>query len=229
MYIVEREQLSENSGFYFYDLVGETEGLRQFAHNLGSTVLEAVSQGILKQNEAYHLLSNIQPVGRIARADISSLGKLIENETLTRDRIWTIMGTASDGNMSSSAFMQEFNDLEEFDLNGSEDIKWLTSDGLIASPTVEGDLETDVYDDIDSNYGEDSTESSISRELSLTTQAFQMELIRKQHGDPIVLSKREHTSLGVIDQSGRYQPVVTVLSDSHPAMQKPVTSDLLSR
>ncbi len=203
-----------------YEFVGEIGEVTRYKQNLASLALSAMKNNSVDGEQGHGFIRELQATNEVSGDDRILFHDLVRSSTdLQNDRARTLIKSAVLGQLTVNALWGELASLEEFfEPSGSDNLMWLTENGLDAF--LEGDeLKVNLNTDIADVHGKDSLEFKTAAELGLNAEAFQYELVREGSWQPKVLSDYIHNSLGRLDEDGKYEPVVTVLESNHPLRQ----------
>lgn len=220
MYVVERPSQELKPTDTVYHLIGSDEDTNRFRLNIAKVALaEAKIDGsrALYGDEIDFLLHFFRS-NRILAGHRSIFERLVEvSDELYSPMQEEIEQAKAAGILTNNEAESEKENRLLFHASGTgKDIIWLKPSGL------SGNFYNGTFRqwDLDDEEADVRTPEVVSlmKELDLTHDNSQYELIWDEQGRPKLLSDREHLSLGVVED-GTYRPVLTVLSEDHPVRQ----------
>ncbi len=183
------------------------------AHVLGAV---ATDEEAIEAYEAYRLIQNFVESSHIRAGDLKTFAAVYLSGSDAGD-IYNqgLIVAAVEGGHAPGEILKQLRASYAYEF-GDQSI--VDKDGLSIDIKRDGEFTLAEIDDLKVCSGADSPEVQTATELRLGTAAWQYELI-VDGKDVYFKTDRIHTSLGWISPDRTYEPVVTVLSEEHPARQ----------
>ncbi|CAN5162534.1 hypothetical protein BH09PAT3_BH09PAT3_3310 [soil metagenome] len=203
-------------------IIGNKKELKIFKANIGSLALAAETLQLTTVQDVSLLFTELDQ-GVVTGSSRQLLGIIAEQgTTLRRVRLEQVVQTAADGMLDSMSVLKEHQRLAEFELDAREvdqDHAWFTVDGINGRLNDNGAIEPEIYTD---GFEHDTVELARITESPINAFGFQHEMTWDRHsGKPQFTNELTgHYSYGVLEDTGKYTPVVTMLSESHEVMQR---------
>lgn len=206
-----------------YNLIGDDEELRRAHRQLTSLAIAAMEESDITADEAAELLRRTESASPITvfKDSASAFLKIVtQAEILTRGRHNQLLEAGRSGTLGAIAISDEWRLLDSYGggpfYAGKTD--YCSKDGIGMIPnsdTTSIELEIrEAQEAIKGGYFEDWQEEVIA-ELPVTHFGRQYELPEPPYYGLSGIPDHRHTSVGVLDEDGRYIPFATVLDSSY--------------
>jgi len=210
-----------------YSFVGDPAEIAEFKQCAAAILLGAAACGEADDQQAYDLFVELATEGGILVRDKTLFEAIIDpekNRPFKGQRLNDVFDAVKTGQVPLASALAEVKSLESEithpDVTGRIDERGLCGGVVngVFSPDTHSMEATGAYDDFAFYFGDDSPEADVVRNCGLPINAFvdQIAYVASEYGKGTVKSKDEHTTFGVLDDEGNFEPLLSVVGRFHP-------------